>query len=110
MGHNTFVRGKEEVFETQLLESSERTAGRGAQSTYGLLIAAYVRLLGGEVFLTCILDLSSRICIGQNLSRRIDVQLPRRDLEMVLAHLQVSAGLNHHSDRGRKYCRNGYVE
>jgi putative transposase len=38
----------------------------------------YVRLPEGFVYLACILDLSSRTCIGWSLSRRIDAQLARR--------------------------------
>ncbi len=60
--------------------------------------------------LSCILDLSSRTHIGESLSCRIDVQLPRGDLEMTLAHLQISSGLIRHSDQGKQYCRYGYME
>jgi putative transposase len=40
----------------------------------------------------------------------MDAQLPLQALEMALAQRQVCAGLIHHSDRGRQYCSNGYVE
>jgi transposase InsO family protein len=70
----------------------------------------YVRLPEGFVYLACILDLYSRKCIGWSLSRRIDAQLPLQALEMALAQRQISSGLIHHSDRGRQYCSNMYVE
>ena len=70
----------------------------------------YVRLPEGEVFLACLLDVYSRKCIGWSLSRRIDAQLPLQALEMALAQREVPVGLIHHSDRGRQYCNNLYVE
>jgi putative transposase len=70
----------------------------------------YVRRPVGFVYLACLLDVYSRKCIGWNLSRRIDAQLPLQALEMALAQRQVPAGLIHHSDRGRQYCSNVYVE
>src|SRR5215472_330524 len=60
--------------------------------------------------LSCLLDVYSRICIGWSLSRRIDAQLPLQALEMALAQRVVSAGLIHHSDRGKQYCSNVYVQ
>jgi putative transposase len=70
----------------------------------------YVRLPEGFVYLACILDVYSRKCIGWSLSRRIDAQLPLQALDMALAQRQVPVGLIHHSDRGRQYCSNVYVE
>jgi len=70
----------------------------------------YVRLPEGFVYLACLLDIYSRKCIGWSLSRRMDAQLPLQALEMALAQRQVPAGLIHHSDRGRQYCSNVYVE
>jgi putative transposase len=70
----------------------------------------YVRLPEGFVYLACLLDVYSRKCIGWSLSRRIDAQLPLQALEMALAQRQVPIGLIHHSDRGRQYCSNAYVE
>jgi transposase InsO family protein len=70
----------------------------------------YVRLPEGEVFLACLLEVSSRTCICWSLSRRIDAQLPLQALEMALAQRVVSAGLIHHSDRGKQSCSNRYVQ
>ena len=70
----------------------------------------YVRLPEGFVYLACLLDVYSRKCIGWSLSRRIDAQLPLQALEMALAQRQVPIGLIPHSDRGRQYCSNAYVE
>lgn len=70
----------------------------------------YVRLPEGFVYLACLLDVYSRKCIGWSLSRRIDAQLPLQALEMALAQRQVPVGLIHHSDRGRQYRSNAYVE
>ena len=70
----------------------------------------YVRLPEGFVYLACLLDVSSRKCIGWSLSRRIDAQLPLQALEMALAQREVPTGLIHHADRGRQYCSNVYGE
>jgi putative transposase len=70
----------------------------------------YVRLPEGFMYLACLLDVYSRKCIGWSLSRHIDAQLPLQALEMALAQREVPVGLIHHSDRGRQYCSNVYVE
>jgi transposase InsO family protein len=70
----------------------------------------YVRLPEGFVYLACLLDVFSRKCIGWSLSRRIDAQLPLQALEMALTQRVVPAGLIYHTDRGRQYCSNVYVE
>jgi putative transposase len=70
----------------------------------------YVRLPEGFVYLACLLDVYSRKCIGWSLSRRIDAQLPLQALEMALTQRVVSGGLIHHSDRGKQYCSNVYVQ
>src|SRR6266566_1855322 len=81
-----------------------------APNRYWVADLTYVRLPEGFVYLACLLDVYSRTCIGWSLSRRMDAQLPLQALEMALAQRQVSVGLIHHSDRGRQYCSNVYVE
>jgi putative transposase len=69
----------------------------------------FVRLPEGFASLVCLLDASTRKCIGWSLARKMDSRLPLQALEMALEERQISAGLIHHSDRGREYCSFAYV-
>ncbi|GHO71982.1 transposase [Ktedonobacter sp. SOSP1-52] len=70
----------------------------------------YIRLRNEFVYLACILDASSRRCVGWNLSRRMDAGLVLGALEVALAIRDVKPGLIHHSDRGVQYACIAYVE
>lgn len=70
----------------------------------------YIRLRNEFVYLACILDASSRRCVGWNLSRRMDTLLVLGALENALATRDVKPGLIHHSDRGVQYACKMYVE
>jgi len=52
----------------------------------------YMRLPEGFVYLVCLLDMFSRKCIGWDLSRRIDAQLPLQSLEMVYENAEGATG------------------
>src|SRR5258708_12137790 len=58
----------------------------------------YIRLLSSFVYLAAVLDAYSRKCVGWNLSKRIDTQLPLGALETALAPRDVTPELRPHSD------------
>lgn len=60
----------------------------------------YIRLPTTFVYLACVLDGSSRRCVGWAMSRAIDTQLALAALEMALTTRQPQPGLIHHSDQG----------
>ncbi len=72
----------------------------------------YVAIANCWVYLTTILDLFSRKCIGWALSRRIDTELCLEALEMAIAQRKIFGfeGLIHHSDRGVQYASNAYTK
>ena len=72
----------------------------------------YIQLSHEFVYLSVILDLFSRRCIGWSLSRSIDTQLTLNALDMALkTRWNVNMmGLIHHSDQGVQYASNQYVE
>jgi len=69
----------------------------------------YVRLAREFVYLAVVLDAYSRRCIGWQLGRRLNSQLPLGALEMALASRPVPPGLIHHSDRGVQYACADYT-
>lgn len=70
----------------------------------------YIRLQRGFIYLAVVLDAFSRCCVGWELSRRIDAQLPLAALRMALKTRTIAPGLMHHSDRGTQYASCDYVE
>jgi putative transposase len=72
----------------------------------------YIQLSHEFVYLSVILDLFSRRCIGWSLSRSIDTQLTLNALDMALQTRwnDNMTGLIHHSDQGVQYASNQYVE
>lgn len=72
----------------------------------------YIQLSHEFVYLSVILDLFSRRCIGWSLSRSIDTQLTLNALDMALQTRwnDNMMGLIHHSDQGVQYASNQYVE
>jgi len=72
----------------------------------------YIQLSHDFVYLSVILDLFSRRCIGWSLGRSLDTQLTLNALDMAL-HTRWNkdmTGLIHHSDQGVQYASHQYVE
>jgi transposase InsO family protein len=72
----------------------------------------YIQLSQEFVYLSVILDLFSRRCIGWSLGRSLDTQLTLNALDMAL-HTRWNkdiTGLIHHSDQGVQYASHQYVE
>jgi putative transposase len=61
----------------------------------------YVWTTEGWLYLAVVLDLYSRAVIGWAMDHRLTVDLAEHALTMALANLTPTAGLLHHSDRGR---------
>ena len=72
----------------------------------------YIRLPEGFVYLSSIMDMFSRKCIGWSLGRYIDSLLTLEALEMAIAkRKQIGfSNLIHHSDRGVQYASDDYIE
>ena len=71
----------------------------------------YVQLLHENIYLAVILDLSSRKCIGWDLSRNMGSQLAMNALAKALKNrwTESTQGLIHHSDQGAQYASQDYV-
>jgi putative transposase len=69
---------------------------------------AFIRVLGGFVYLAVILDAWSRRVVGWAISRRIDADLALAALEAAVAARQPPPGCLHHSDRGSQYASEPY--
>ena len=72
----------------------------------------YIRLPEGFIYLSSIMDMFSRKCIGWSLGRYIDSLLTLEALEMAISkRKQIGfSNLIHHSDRGVQYASDDYVE
>jgi transposase InsO family protein len=72
----------------------------------------YVQLLHEHIYLAVILDLSSRKCIGWELSRNMGSQLTMNALAKALKDrwTESTTGLIHHSDQGVQYASRDYVD
>jgi len=69
----------------------------------------YLRILGGWVYLTVILDLYDRKVLGWALSSGLDTAATSiAALEMAVRNLTPEDGLIFHSDRGVQYCAQGF--
>jgi putative transposase len=68
----------------------------------------YIWTLEGWLYLAAVLDLYARRIVGWAMSHRIDGELTLSALRQALAHRRPSAGLLHHSDRGKQYAAGGY--
>lgn len=72
----------------------------------------YIRLPDEFVYLSALIDLFSRKCVGWDLSKEINALLALNALQMALNNRK-NIGFNnliHHSDRGVQYASNEYVE
>ena len=72
----------------------------------------YVQLLHENIYLAVILDLSSRKCIGWDLSRNMGRQLVMNALARALKNRwkESTQGFIHHSDQGVQYASQDYVD
>jgi putative transposase len=72
----------------------------------------YVQLMHENIYLAVILDLSSRKCIGWDLSRNMGSQLTMNALDRALKSrwTESTQGLIHHSDQGVQYASKDYVD
>jgi putative transposase len=72
----------------------------------------YVQLMHENIYLAVILDLSSRKCIGWDLSRNMGSQLTMNALDRALKSRWTESiqGLIHHSDQGVQYASEDYVD
>jgi putative transposase len=72
----------------------------------------YVQLMHENIYLAVILDLSSRKCIGWDLSRNMGSQLTMNALDRALKSRWTESiqGLIHHSDQGVQYASKDYVD
>ena len=69
---------------------------------------AFIRVLGGFVYLAVILDAWSRRVVGWAIGRRIDAELTRAALEAAIAAREPPPGCIHHSDRGSRCAAEPY--
>ncbi len=72
----------------------------------------YVQLMHENIYLAVILDLSSRKCVGWDLSRNMGSQLVKNALDRALKSRWTESiqGLIHHSDQGVPYASKDYVD
>lgn len=72
----------------------------------------YIRLVNEFIYLSAIIDIFSRKCIGWALSREINTLLTLNALEMAISKRKFFGFLNliHHSDRGVQYASKDYIE
>ena len=72
----------------------------------------YIQLSHDFIYLSVILDLFSRKCIGWSLGRSLDTQLTLNALDMAIQTRwnKDMTGLIHHSDQGVQYASHQYVE
>ncbi len=72
----------------------------------------YVQLMHENIYLAVILDLSSRKCVGWDLSRNMASQLTMNALDRALKSRWTESmqGLIHHSDQGVQYASKDYVD
>jgi len=70
----------------------------------------YVPTREGWLYLAVVVDLASRRVVGWATSRRADIRLTLRALEMAMALRRPARGLLHHSDRGVQYSCPTYLQ
>jgi len=72
----------------------------------------YIQLIDEFVYLSVVLDLFTRRCIGWKLGRHIDTELTLTALTQALEQRWTPSlqGLIHHSDQGVQYASNQYVD
>lgn len=70
----------------------------------------YIPTAEGWLYLAVVLDLYSRLVVGWAMSDRIDTALVAAAWHMAMLNRQPEPGLLHHSDQGRQYTANTYLE
>lgn len=68
----------------------------------------YVATAEGWLYLATVLDLFSRRIVGWAMAEQLETPLVGEALQMALVQRQPTAGLLHHSDRGRQYASADY--
>lgn len=68
----------------------------------------YIWTTEGWLYLAAVMDLYARRIVGWAMSHRIDGELTLAALRQALTHRRPSAGLIHHSDRGKQYAADDY--
>lgn len=69
----------------------------------------YIRLRKGFCYLSLITDLYSRKIVGYDLHPSLESTGPLKAVQMALATVHDPQGLIHHSDRGKQYASDDYV-
>ena len=70
----------------------------------------YIRLLRGFCYLSLLTDLWSHRIVGYAVSPTLEASGPLQALRRALAAERYPMGLIHHSDRGKQYCSDEYVQ
>jgi len=70
----------------------------------------YIPTGEGRLYLAAVLDLYSRRIVGWSMSQNIDAELVCDALRMAVVQRKPAAGLMHHSDRGRQYTADEFLE
>lgn len=80
-----------------------------APNTVWVADQTYIRLRKGFCYLSLITDLYSRKIVGYDLYPSLESAGPLKALRMALATVHDPQGLIHHSDRGKQYASDDYV-
>lgn len=70
----------------------------------------YIPTDEGWLYLAVVLDLFSRLVVGWSMAAYLDDRLTRSALKMALARRQLGDGLLHHSDQGKQYASDTYLQ
>ncbi|MDR2257529.1 MAG: DDE-type integrase/transposase/recombinase [Treponema sp.] len=80
-------------------------------SSYQRYAITYLRILGGWVYLTVVLDLYDRKVIGWAFSSDMEtIHTTSPAMETAVANRKAREGLLFHSDRGARYCAKAFRE
>ena len=70
----------------------------------------YIETKQGYLYTAGVLDLGSRQLVGLAMADHMRTELVQQALNMAIVQQQPSAGLLHHSDRGRQYTSHDYQQ
>jgi len=70
----------------------------------------YIRLRQGFCYLSLVTDLYSRKIVGYDVAPTLEATGPLNALRMAFRGVKDPQGLLHHSDRGKQYCSDQYIE
>lgn len=80
-----------------------------APNTVWVADQTYIRLRQGFCYLSLVTDLYSRKIVGHDLYASLESAGPLNALKMALANVHNPVGLIHHSDRGKQYSSDDYI-